>query len=648
MSGKERIYHFDANDLAYDHYFSILVKRLSNGVDFNDRSPKNILEFIEIIMFGNDQNNIQLNEKQRNYLKGNKKIKEIRSAVTRFFQDCSSSDIYFFIQQICDGEYELVLHKNSFIKYFVANSIYKRINKSDFLNLLRNGYLSLEELCLYKTLVEDLSVLFHNYIVENNLIDLIVKKYDSGKSDEKNELFLPVLSNEEINTLISNYLNSNKVNIGVLVRLRYHRNSKDSYSVSPENKERIIKIYDLKQKEEFNKATTIRFGINISLSDTQEQVLTNTFENGIFKIFLSKKYLDSIQTPFQAISFVTSLLLIDRNRLINGIYYSNVNASILDAITNTYKGRYGNDSYDFVESINVGVFAVIYEYLSSKNIFIEDGARAIVDDINSKAKNAQYSIELKHLEKPYYKTCENLFNEMQSILRQHNVYAKEGSMELEKIIVDDSDARFDQIRSLFTPKYLEKNKNDTLDEILYYLFSYASLPVNIVKNKVNDFAQLIDEHSVKYNEYISRYPSTKSALDILIKNDILIIEKGIIEFFNPLTIKLLNVIYKYECLPYFILSNSSKTIADSFLSKGFLKKSNCLFSKTETEYLSYIFDSQKYTNSLSLRNKYEHGYGKHFSEKQSKKDYLIGLMATLAIVSKIYDEFVQNKFGGSR
>ena len=79
---------------------------------------------------------------------------------------------------------------------------------------------------------------------------------------------------------------------------------------------------------------------------------------------------------------------------------------------------------------------------------------------------------------------------------------------------------------------------------------------------------------------------------------------------------------------------------ESLVSKKIIKYTDRFFSPDEADYLAYLFNNAKFSNSLALRNKYNHGSGAitDFNNQEMQYDYCMMLAALISILLKINDE----------
>ena len=147
-------------------------------------------------------------------------------------------------------------------------------------------------------------------------------------------------------------------------------------------------------------------------------------------------------------------------------------------------------------------------------------------------------------------------------------------------------------------------------------------------------------YKITTNAYKDK-PSDLKMIDYLIQQKILFINsKNIYEFCSPLQIRILYDLYTKGFISYHHVSEEVKKIIDDLVSQKLLKVSSNLFSNYESDYLSFILNNEKFNNALALRNKYEHGKGKLFSDNDNKNNFIIGLKVLTEIIGKIDDDII--------
>ena len=84
--------------------------------------------------------------------------------------------------------------------------------------------------------------------------------------------------------------------------------------------------------------------------------------------------------------------------------------------------------------------------------------------------------------------------------------------------------------------------------------------------------------------------------------------------------------------------NELLQLVDDEVEKGNLRYGDTLFSEQESDYISYIMDDKKYSNTLAIRNKITHGSLAKKSAKEHKDFYLELLMILMMYTIRINDE----------
>lgn len=93
----------------------------------------------------------------------------------------------------------------------------------------------------------------------------------------------------------------------------------------------------------------------------------------------------------------------------------------------------------------------------------------------------------------------------------------------------------------------------------------------------------------------------------------------------------------------------SKALARELVNLGWLAYSNSLFTSDESAYLNYMFNDVRFSNSIALRNKYDHGTFRvdDPNSKEYTNDYARLLNVLIDITLKIFDDLsLKHEAGG--
>jgi len=238
-----------------------------------------------------------------------------------------------------------------------------------------------------------------------------------------------------------------------------------------------------------------------------------------------------------------------------------------------------------------------------------------------------------HEKSTYAEKCKSLVIEIERVLKQFKIYIEEGYVDSELMDVSSGAIRFEDVPSLCQDKYIYPH-GDECENIKHLLFSDQSHLSLLKHERYDNFAQAVHNDALNYNEF---HDFQKVNLDYLL-------EKQVIEIGSCGNITadidivgLLDDLHRNQvcCFSYM---RKYVGLVDSFKTKGWIEFESTLFTRPEQEYLDYVMNNSKFTNSLGLRNKYCHG-AYPISETQNHTDYLEILKVMILVIIKINEEF---------
>ncbi|MFU1769789.1 hypothetical protein ACM3BN_12395 [Mammaliicoccus sciuri] len=114
--------------------------------------------------------------------------------------------------------------------------------------------------------------------------------------------------------------------------------------------------------------------------------------------------------------------------------------------------------------------------------------------------------------------------------------------------------------------------------------------------------------------------------------------KGDIEFVDKNISPFLFDLYQYEYVELaYYKTGICKRVEDIFGDES-LEFDDNLFSRQESNYISYLLDNKKYTNGLSIRNKYIHGNNTALDEDFHFLNYIEALLLLILYIKRIDEE----------
>ena len=606
--------------------------------DFNFDNPSvfEIIEIFNIVQFFNDRE--FLNEEGQKLLDSViDKFQLFKSALNSYFKNIDCSKIKDDLR-ILDSKRKEDTYRVS--DYFSALESSIDFSKADAsLGYILLQCVPLDDLLKSKRFVETYSSLIKNVMLKKpESFCFLVSQFDDA--DSKREFHIPPFSEEDVDTLVDNYIGSEECNINSLFLAKLHRNSRSTYIISRKAKIKILSTYQKLSAEMLIRKDVMRVNYRfpyLIIIDEHQQEPRRTKQNFSERrtsfspsLFLTTDSLDAKSKKFWNASH-----LLDEYHFINCRYNPYKENGLTFLFEKRHSQQYGCSDYQTVESIYQDKFDFLYANLEKSGFSLENIA---IWFVNYKINPLLYGsrIDLSFAEGKNFKLkCEHLFNQIESLLRQYRIYVEEGEITPELIEMTNDSIRIENVPSLIPDKYYSLSLNSDSLRIMHYLFSDQSWLNYINENlKADNLFNLLKRFDVHYSEYSGR---AKLGIDYLLENSILKInDKGILKFDTFETA----FIWKFFCenisIPSYFVDDQVLQLLNKYVEANLCVKYSRLFSRDEADYLDYILNDSKFSNAYALRNHYEHGHSSYFSEDQDKEHYLIGLKTLLSIIEKIY------------
>lgn len=451
---------------------------------------------------------------------------------------------------------------------------------------------------------------------------------------------MPSFSNDEINLLIEKYLSLEHPNLNTLQLLHLHKDNKDSYKINRKNRVLIEQRLTEENKYVYENSTLHYENTSgIEMVENQDEPIKLSLIKGGHLISVSKDYfydINSFQDLYIKLNNICSF--IDNQGRYCGLYNPLKESALSEAFYNRHKDEYGSQLFYWMDDMLNMIFNFCYSNYKHHKIYLEQLANSLVNDLLCKHLNIKnMSLNLFWEDNVSYQVkCEHLFNELNSILKQYRIYVEEGVVNKELLKATTDDLKLNDYPSLISNKYIEINKDSKeLNNIFYLLFSDQSGLCYIDKNRnERDFVTLIRKNNLSTDDFPKVYISK---LNYLI--DLKIIQSDeYISIVNENYITLLTDLHENRFINYHTLDNELKDIIDSMKNKKWLIKTSNLFSSYESEYFNYYLNNSIFSNSLALRNNYEHGNTPYLTEDNHKANYLKGLRILFIIIYKIIND----------
>ena len=470
--------------------------------------------------------------------------------------------------------------------------------------------------------------------------ELIIGCFGSNRSDD-NAIVLPKsLTSEVIDRVMLAYLDGGDANLNyVRVLEKWPRAAHNIYNPSPVVRVNAKKASSRLTTELFKNGSSVSVshGLGVVISPEQKPCKGIFIENGNYTLSYSAEWLaeftDSgtvLNNFIHVFDFVNSfgLLMAPANKHEEG--------SIFEIL-----GMHARDEYPQSSSFNMRNMQVMAIVLSYRRFLLGIGTRLeeaiewfFNDYIEDEFGIAGFSISLPTEETSLFDKCKSIGPEIERVSKAFQVYVEHGK-------VDGDYFRYTRIKQFKSlPSLLQKKyavEGERLSQYGQALFSNQSVLAHCSSYRDSDsFFAAITAHQVTTSDYHERYGVFLE--DLVDKGFISIRDGCIIE--ATLKMKLLQRVWQYGALPMYRLTKEYETIVDELVSDNCLQFCESLFTPDEADYMDFMFNDASFSNSMAIRNKYDHADGSviNLNSQETEQDYCYLLALLIFLVLKINEE----------
>lgn len=632
-----RLKHLFINDLAYSFYFKESFDFL-DSVDLDYLSVKDLIKLYSVVKYEGDLDFLSEQAKQI-VINHREKIINSRKRLVEYFGHLSNAQFLSDIQEIKNEEGALI---HNYIDAFEDYSIEVNVEESSILFILNNQIVPLYVFLYQKKLTQYFKGVIKEYMMTaHETIELFVSEYDEKHSvSSRRRYYIPnIFTNDDIDRIIIHYLEYEYANYNVLKCLVYHKNSKDTYLISPSTRTKIKKAFQKQQGDLMNNHSVRISDFELRIDPNQEETKIYKKEGKYTLISYSGKWIN--ENLYSKATILNNLIYIfeqvDNNFRFSSLPKRGAHSIYNELFEAKNKNEYGTLIFQNIDDMMQTSFFAYYEYLKRKGIFLESVFQWFSNDyIREEFDIGGFEISLPTDNLSNVLKCKNLFSEIERILKSFMVYQKYGCIEAD-VYEEESLCKYHQLKSLNGNKFIYANDLSDVDTVMFLLFSDQSM-LNYLSNDkhANTFIELIEKFKPTYEEF-QNY--NKKKIDYLIERNVIKKnEKGTITYVNVWAIILLKELFSTGFVDVHHLNKKYDKALNWLENIGWIVKNDSMFSKQESDYLNYYLNNSVFTNALALRNKYEHPSKLNQEDNEVYKDYLMGLKILGLIIIKINDE----------
>jgi len=627
-----RIKYFPKNDQSYGYFLNRVPQVYFELKEKNDKNLIDYLELFEISRYLNDDVN---NTSWPDDFKKN--LQDIRNKVNqtigRYF---NNKEIKLkIINEVKQINYESL---DSLIKAAEKYKFLKEVSGSEFnnfINMLEKNHL--RQLLTSKLLTRKFSYeLTENIIANKKNAELVIDSILNDKSS-KATVFIPEsFTSDKRDKLFIDYINQESPNLNylkIIDQARFDPSLDEQISLKAKRKYEEIELKHFQNQKDSGITTVVNVLIKKFSPDKAKIVKPDEKESNILTIKLNKNFLDESQDYASVLQNLIYVLgLVDDEFKFSALVNNEEDSTFDRILLMSDKDSYPvTQVFKYKEMIYLTLIRAYIDYLNQNDLYIEQIFKWFFEKyLPTEFSVNGFNIKIPNPEDTYYEKNLKMSAQFHRVLKQYNLYKKYG--EIDKELVERIQVpRLSSLPSLYGGKYIYINSRE------------LQQAANIIFSDQSGFGYNENSESPVHNRLIEGIPESSFGennlrLRELIKQEILVIEKGSVKWKSLNFLYLLKNLFYKRSTNYYYLNRELKELVNRLLDVKNIRIESKLFSQEESEYLDYYL-TDRYSNGPGIRNNYMHGSTEDLSEEDNKQNYYILIYLFCLLVININEEF---------
>lgn len=536
-------------------------------------------------------------------------------------------------------------YKDDFFELLEKYKVYEVVSETIFDEILQNEKSCMSYILRNKKLVNHYGQIIRNSLLSNSkYATLILDKYEIEHINQKHTIYFPeVFTLEDKENVILNYINAPDANLNYL-QIINNIQSTNELKISNKTRLKSKKRTNEENQKYFDGKSGMKFGAEVGFIENQEVPIIEQDVDGIIKCSYSMKWIkDNLDNNTLLNNFIYLFSFVDSQMRITLFSKKNELGLFESTLFTKSKHAYNTGiSFSIKKMLSDLQMVSYYQRLQGLNIRLEEiiewfFKEYLLEEFNIK----DYKMNPPSVSSNYLEKCRTLLPELESIIKQYNLYVEDGYIDHELLQISSNPIPYKDIKSKLEKKYIYPNTNSQeFNNIDYYFFSDQCM-LSYRKDsddKYDSFCELLLNENVSMEDY-SDYDE-KDLNYLLEKNYIQIDCNGFIKIANLSLITLLKDLHQNEVINYWKYPISYRNEIDKLIDKQILKAESSLLSKPEQDYFNYYLNKSSFNNSFDLRNTYVHGtqFNDSDDEKIHYTNYITFLKLFILIIIKINDD----------
>jgi len=544
-------------------------------------------------------------------------------------------------------------YTNSFWELVNNQSVFKRISKTNFSDILTKEPYLIHNILTHKNIVEHYNIELKDFLLTySQSAEILLSIYEVKDDFNKNQKFVPKsLTIEEKETIISNYLDSTDVNynyIGLIQNVKI----RNDFKISDKTRLKAKRLHRSETEKFFADKGGMKYGVSISFPENATKIKDGYVdENLIAHYSFSLDFIKQNNDRYLLFrNFKVLFEYIDiynRINLVSKISQMGVFESIMGVHSqNEYRG---GTVFSLSEMTS---YAQIFGYnkvLTELNISLESILHFVfTSSFQEKydfASNARFSIPTAT--NSNFEKVRLLAPEFESILKQYKLYVEDKAIDFELLQISSAPSTIKDIPSLNKNKYIYFNEdNKEMLGCSNLFFSDQTLLAYVEPFKEKQYHTFFDllanEETVKFSNYEEHQ---KPQLQYLIDKGFISIDSNdIIQITNLERLLIFKDLRENEFASFYRYPIDLQAEVQKMVNENIVFFESSLFSKSEQSYFNYFLNKSEVTNGLDLRNSYLHGTQANPDEIQKHEyAYFTYLKLLFLTMLKIEDDLFISK-----
>lgn len=476
------------------------------------------------------------------------------------------------------------------------------------------------------------------------LLDHYVARHEQGT---KEPIIVPsALTIDEKEEIIDNYLGRGKdTNLNYVQLVINAKDQKDGLIISPKTRLKAHKVEQELVRQYFKPGAGVpmRTTVRMSRQDDIEPFSCHLEEGRFLVCTYDAKSIDELSYSEIVLYFQVVFEYLTTTGFVNLISMSSQ-----EGVMERYLGLSAKHTYreniDFKVKDQLSVLQMIamVKTLSETGRRVEDAIKSFYEDFLREQYNyPSQRITIPSVESSYVEKFRALAPEMDSVIKQYNLYSKEGEIDPELLALESSIKVTDSASCVDKKYYVVNDGNTDLQSIFYLLFGDQSMLTFVDPYKDENYPSLFSLLMTMKPIDCSKYePWQRERLQPLIEKKLVVIgENSILQVLDWPKILVLQQLYKFRACSFWYYPPEMKESILDMACAGWVTCCNKLLTPEEQNYFSFILNNERYTNAYAIRNQYVHGSNPTIDDEQYHEvAYARLLIMFVLLLLKINDD----------